>query len=100
MNERVPDPNDPAELADEVRSLATDAYRSLNGQVVVPASARDLSQRASLLKARIDCLAADDLSLWLQNLRQRIDSPGASPAPARDRTAPRSGSDDPAGGPK
>jgi hypothetical protein len=82
MNDSASRLNDPAALADEVRSLASDAHRSLTGRSAVPNAAGDLSQRASLLKSRIDCLEADDLSLWLENLRQRIDSPEAPPAPA------------------
>jgi hypothetical protein len=98
MNESVPRPNDPAALADAVRSLASDAYRSLGDQPVAPGSALDLSRRASMLQAEVDSLDADDLSQWLENLRQRIDSPGASPAPARSRAA--HGSDDLAGDPR
>src|SRR4051794_12938127 len=78
MDTRPPGSSDPAALAEEVRSLANDAYRSLNGPVADAPAALELSRRIGVLKHTIDRLDADELSLWLETLRRRIDCPTAA----------------------
>jgi hypothetical protein len=75
MSTTTTTPRDPSALADEVRALATEAYRSLTDPSPGGPDSRDLTRRISRLQRQIDGLDADELSTWLENLRRRFDTP-------------------------
>jgi hypothetical protein len=65
---------DPARLAAEVRDLAFEAYRTLHDPFPSTPEAVQLSRRIARLQGKLRSLPAPDLSLWLENLRQRVES--------------------------
>jgi hypothetical protein len=70
---------DPRVLAEEIRDLAAQAYQTLHDPLTDARGTRELSRRIADLQGVIGGLASDDLSLWLENLRRRVDAP-ADPA--------------------
>ncbi|AGA26971.1 hypothetical protein [Singulisphaera acidiphila] len=68
---------DPHLLAEEVRDLATRAYETLHDPLTDPQETRELSERISHLQGLMGSMASNDLSLWLENLRRRVDAPAS-----------------------
>jgi hypothetical protein len=65
---------DPAALADEVRDLAHDAHRVLNTSPTEFREIDELSRRISCLQHQIRGYPFDELSCWLDNVRQLVES--------------------------
>jgi hypothetical protein len=74
MSEKTSGQLDPAALADEVRDLAQDAHRVLNSPTTEDVAIEDLSRRIDLLKDQIRGYPFNELSSWLDNVRQIIDA--------------------------
>ena len=74
MSENSNGPLDPAALADDVRELAHDAHRVLNSPTTEDVAIEDLSRRIDLLKDQIRGYPFNELSSWLDNVRQIIET--------------------------
>jgi hypothetical protein len=74
MSEQSPGPLDPVALAAEVRDLANDAHRVLNAPCNEIQEVDDLSRRVTHLQDQIRGYPFDELSCWLDSVRQIIES--------------------------
>ncbi|SIO60923.1 hypothetical protein SAMN05444166_6575 [Singulisphaera sp. GP187] len=72
---------DPHLLAEEIRNLATRAYETLHDPLTNPQETRELSKRILQLQGLMGPMASNDLSLWLENLRRRVDAPASQARP-------------------
>jgi hypothetical protein len=91
MNVMPPSAHDPHLLAEAIRDLAAQAYQTLHDPLTDAQGTRELSRRIADLQGVIGGLASDDLSLWLENLRRRVDAPAEKSAAGRipaDRSLP------------
>jgi len=80
---------DPHDLAEEVRDVAIHAYKTKLGPVSDLETTRALTQRIQKLQAQLGKSPAQDLSLWLENLRREVERNTAVPShSARRKLAP------------
>jgi hypothetical protein len=63
---------DPALLAAEVRSLATEAHQVLKDPRTSSHAADELARRIGTLQQQVGGRSAGDLGLWLENLRRTV----------------------------
>ncbi|WP_422926990.1 hypothetical protein [Singulisphaera sp. PoT] len=66
--------HDPAAFAAEVRDLASRAHRELTSHDASPTELRLLSRRISRIRDEMDFMISDELSEWLDNLGDRVES--------------------------
>lgn len=69
---------DPHLLAEEIRDIASRAYETLHDPLIDPRETRELSERIGHLQGLMGPMASSDLSLWLANLRRRVEAPRAT----------------------
>jgi hypothetical protein len=74
MQSNTPGRLDPATLADEVRELANDAHRVLNSPTPDIPAIEALADRVASLQDQIRGHPFDDLSCWLDSVRELIDA--------------------------
>lgn len=79
MNAVLSIARDPHLLAEEIRVLAARAYETLHDPLTNPHETRELSERIGHLQETLGSMASDDLRLWLENLRRRVDAPMTQP---------------------